>query len=357
MPLAGKSEGDPLDVPATTGEPAALLRVNDLRVHFPVRRGLLGRGGGPVRAVDGVSFALPRGETLGLVGESGCGKTTAGRAILRLIPATSGHVEFDGADVFALGARALRAQRRHMQIVFQDPYGSLNPRMTVEDIVGEPLLVHRLASRRKRREEVAAALERVGIAAAGMSRYPHEFSGGQRQRISIARAMILRPRFVVCDECVSALDVSVQSQILNLLADLQAELGVAYLFIAHNLAVVRQISRRIAVMYLGRIVEIGGAEELFDRPAHPYTRLLLSSIPRIETVEQETRRPLRVLGEAPSPLHAPAGCAFHPRCPLADDRCRRESPALEPKNGLAPDHRVACHYPDPKLTWPLQELR
>ncbi len=325
--------------------PTPLLSVRDLRVHFPIRRGVLGRTAGWIKAVDGISFDIPAGRTLGLVGESGCGKTTAGRAILRLLPATVGQACFDGTNIFSLNRRELRALRRSMQIVFQDPYGSLNPRMTVEAIVGEPLAVHRIARGRRRRELVGAGLERVGLSPAHMNRYPHEFSGGQRQRISIARAIVLHPRFVVCDECVSALDVSVQAQILNLLSDLQRYLGLTYLFIAHNLAVVRHISDQVAVMYLGRIVEFGDRRDIFDDPRHPYTLALLASIPSLEPgAPQADRQRVPLVGEVPSPAQVPSGCAFHTRCPFATDRCRTAQPPLEAKTGLREDHLVACHY-------------
>ena len=321
-----------------------LLSVGDLRVHFPIRRGVLGHAAGWAKAVDGISFDIPVGKTLGLVGESGCGKTTTGRAILRLIPATGGQVLLDGRDVFALKRGELRALRRNMQIVFQDPYGSLNPRMTVEAIVGEPLAVHRIARGRQRRDMVADVLQRVGLQLEHMNRYPHEFSGGQRQRVSIARAIVLNPRFVVCDECVSALDVSVQAQILNLLTDLQRDLGLTYLFIAHNLAVVQHISDRIAVMYLGRIVEIGERRDIFDNPRHPYTSALLASIPSLKPgVSRAKRRRVRLTGEVLSPAAVPTGCTFHTRCPFATELCRKDQPVLEPQADLHPNHHVACH--------------
>ncbi|MFQ6048388.1 MAG: ABC transporter ATP-binding protein [Phycisphaerae bacterium] len=334
----------------TTSSPSAqddyILQAHDLRTYFPVRRGVFSRIVGWVRAVDGLSLAVRRGKTLGLVGESGCGKTTVGRTILRLIPATSGRVIFDGIDLFALPRKQLRAIRRQMQIIFQDPIGSLNPRMSVGSIVGEALTVHRIARRRQRRDRVAALLERVGLSAADMNRYPHEFSGGQRQRIGIARALALEPRFIVCDEPVSALDVSIQSQILNLLKDLQNQMSLSYLFIAHNLAVVEHFSDDVAVMYLGKIVELASAEQIYRNPKHPYTQALLSAV--LEPDPHSSRRQRRVIlsGEVPSPIHPPAGCRFHPRCPLAVDRCRIEPPALEPKPDTAPGHLVACHLAD-----------
>ena len=329
---------------ATTANGSPLVEVRDLRVHFPIRTASARMRGAWVRAVDGVSFEAARGRTLGLVGESGCGKTTMGRAILRLVPASGGSVRFDGVDVLGLDAARLRRLRRRMQIVFQDPAGSLNPRLTVEGIVGEGLAVHGLARGRQRRDRVAALLERVGLAADHLQRYPHEFSGGQRQRIGIARALATDPEFIVCDEPVSALDVSVQSQILNLLADLQAERGLSYLFIAHNLAVVEQFADRVAVMYLGRIVEIASRRELYAQPRHPYTRSLLAAVP--EPLPGRRGRRSVVAGEPPSPVDPPGGCSFHPRCPLATRECSRSEPALEAKTGLGMGHQVACHYAD-----------
>ena len=317
-----------------------LLRVRDLKTHFPVRRGLLARTVGHVRAVDGISFDIRQGRTLGLVGESGCGKTTAGRTILRLIPATSGSVEFDGQDVFALAPGDLRRLRRHMQIIFQDPYGSLNPRMTIGGIIGEPLRVHGLARGKVLEDRVAQLLDHVGLSPAYRNRYPHEFSGGQRQRIGIARALALDPRFIVCDEPVSALDVSIQAQILNLLERLQKELGLTYLFIAHDLAVVSHISDDVAVMYLGRIVEQSAAARLYANPLHPYTKCLMSAIPRSTPTKSKQRIVPR--GEVPSALNPPSGCPFHPRCPWAFDRCPVEAPLLLPVKD-EPDHVVACH--------------
>jgi len=316
---------------------APLVRVENLVKHFPVRTGVFSRVTGHVRAVDGVSFTVRAGETLGLVGESGSGKSTTGRVMLRLAPATSGSVFFDDRDVFALDGRALRALRREMQIVFQDPYSSLNPRMTVGEAIAEPILVHRLAGRRETAERVADLLTRVGLAPDHARRYPHEFSGGQRQRVGIARALALRPRFIICDEPVSALDVSIQAQILNLLADLQRDLGLTYLFVAHDLAVVRHISNRVAVMYLGRIVEEAETEAIFDAPLHPYTRALLASIP---VPDPNVRRERVVLsGDAPSAAAPPPGCPFHPRCPDAIAECRAEVPALRQ---VRPAHTVAC---------------
>jgi len=317
-----------------------LLEVRDLVTHFPVRRGLLRRTVGYVRAVDGVSFAIPSGRTLGLVGESGCGKTTTGRAILRLIPATSGSVLFEGRSVFDLAPEELRRLRRHMQIIFQDPFGSLNPRMTVGAIVGESLTVHGIVRGRQRDRRVAGLLERVGLDPALVNRYPHEFSGGQRQRIGIARALALEPEFIVCDEPVSALDVSIQAQILNLLERLQKELRLTYLFIAHDLAVVSHISDDVAVMYLGRIVEHAPSRTLYKNPLHPYTRCLMSAIPKGHP--DAPRERLVPRGEVPSAINPPPGCTFHPRCPWAFDRCPVEVPALAPVADDQ-DHLVRCH--------------
>ena len=291
-----------------------LLQVTDLRTWFPIRRGVFSRVRAHVRAVDGVDFTVQRGKTLGLVGESGSGKTTVGRTLLRLIPRTTGQVFFDGQDVMALGRGELRRLRRRMQIVFQDPFGSLNPRMTVGGIISEPMLVHGLYDRRGRKRRCAELLERVGLAPEHVNRYPHEFSGGQRQRIGIARALSVQPDFIVCDEPVSALDVSIQGQILNLLSDIQDEMGLSYLFIAHNLAVVEQFADDVAVMYLGRIVEIASRQDLYAHPTHPYTEALLSAVPVPDPTAE--RHHVRLSGEVPSPVNPPSGCAFHPRCPL-----------------------------------------
>ncbi len=291
-----------------------LVQVRDLKTWFPVRRGVFSRVRAHVKAVDGVSFDIPRGKTLGLVGESGSGKTTVGRTILRLIDSTAGTVAFEGADVLGMPRGALRQLRRRMQIIFQDPFGSLNPRMTVGQIVGEPMAVHHIAGRSERKERVRDLLERVGLSSEYVNRYPHEFSGGQRQRIGIARALSVQPDFIVCDEPVSALDVSIQGQILNLLADIQEEFGLSYLFIAHNLAVVEHFADQVAVMYLGRIVELAGRDELYASPTHPYTEALLSAVPKLTPGAASTR--IRLEGEVPSPINPPSGCAFHPRCPL-----------------------------------------
>jgi len=318
---------------------APLLEVRDLVKHYSTT-GFLARKAPPVRAVDGVSFSVDQGETLGLVGESGCGKSTVGRTILRLQPATSGSVSWEGKDLLALDATELRKARRRLQIIFQDPYSSLNPRMTVGSAIAEGIEIHRLAPHAEIPGRVARLLEEVGLDPAYAERYPHEFSGGQRQRIGIARALAVEPAFIVCDEPVSALDVSVQAQVLNLLADLQARRGISFLFIAHDLAVVRQIAHRVAVMYLGRIVETGPTEEVLARPAHPYTRALLSAVP----VPDPTTHRLRIVlpGDPPSPSNPPPGCPFHPRCPhpAKDARCTTERPLLH-RIGRS---EVACHH-------------
>jgi len=315
----------------------AMLEVDGLVKHFPVRRGVFGRVSGAVRAVDGVSLQIAVGETLGVVGESGCGKSTLGRLVLRLIEPTAGRVRFDGRELGTLDAAALRAQRRAMQIIFQDPYSSLNPRMTVGQTLTEPLMLHGLHAGRHR-ERVAELLQTVGLAPEHAQRYPHEFSGGQRQRIGIARALAVEPKLIVCDEAVSALDVSVQAQVVNLLQDLQRRFGLAYLFIAHDLAVVKHIATRIAVMYLGRIVEIGTKNELFAAPRHPYTQALLSAIPLPEPGMARER--VLLAGDVPSPMTPPSGCHFHTRCVHARELCSRQSPVLEEQGG----HAVACHF-------------
>ncbi len=321
-------------------EAPPMLRVEGLVKHFRVQKGWLGRERGLVRAVDGIDLHVAPGETLGLVGESGCGKSTTGRLILRLVEPTAGRIEFEGRAISGLSPRHMRPIRRRMQIVFQDPYSSLDPRMTVRATLAEALHVHGLAGSRSEEEQrVAALLERVGLRPEHMNRYPHEFSGGQRQRVGIARALAVEPRFIVCDEPISALDVSIQAQIVNLLKDLQEEMGLAYLFIAHDLKVVEYVSRRVAVMYLGRIVETAPAEDLYERARHPYTQALLSAVP----VPAPKGRRQRILleGDVPSPLAPPPGCTFHPRCPLAErGLCDRERPELRE---VAPGHRVACH--------------
>jgi oligopeptide transport system ATP-binding protein len=314
-----------------------LLEVKDLVKHYAVRGGVLRRRIGTVHAVDGVSFSLAAGETLGLVGESGCGKSTVARSVLRLVEPSSGSITLDGTDITRLGKSDLRPHRRSMQIVFQDPFASLNPRMTAGDIVGEPLSVHGLASGNEKQERVAELFAQVGLRADQMKNYPHQFSGGQRQRICIARALSLGPKLIVCDEPVSALDVSIQAQVINLLIDLQRKHDFSYLFIAHDLAVVAHISHRVAVMYLGRIVEIADKRELFAHPRHPYTQALLASVP-VANPKAKRLAPM-IDGDVPSPINPPAGCAFHTRCRYAMDRCKVERPMLADSG---PKHQVAC---------------
>lgn len=331
----------------TVGGAQPLVEIRDLVKHFPIRGGILQRTVGHVQAVDGVSLEIRRGETLGLVGESGCGKTTVGRLLLRLIEPTSGTIEFDGTDITALKGSALKPFRRRMQIIFQDPYSSLDPRAPIADSIGEGLRIHGLGSPAERREKVRRMMDLVGLQPYHARRYPHEFSGGQRQRIGIARALVLEPDLVVCDEPVSALDVSIQAQVLNLLKQLQGELGLTYLFVAHNMGVVEHISDRVAVMYLGRIAELAGRRELFQRREHPYTSALMSAIP----IPDPSMRRKRVIlkGDVPSPVNPPTGCRFHPRCPLRDEL---GSPAIcaeavPPLIQLGDDHLCACHFRGP----------
>lgn len=328
-----------MDAGVTNGTP--LLDVRQLKKYFPVRSGLFSNVSAWVKAVDDVSFAIRRQETFGLVGESGCGKTTVGRTILRLMEPTGGEVTFEGDNVFAMDSRTLRATRRRMQIVFQDPYSSLNPRMTVGSIVGEPLLVHKLAKGQARTDRVYQLLDRVGLRPDHAGRYPHEFSGGQRQRIGIARALALNPKFIVCDEAVSALDVSIQAQIINLLKDLQADYHLAYLFITHDLNVVRYIADRIAVMYLGKLAEVAPSETLFSNPKHPYTQALLSANPLPDPTVQRER--ILLPGDVPTPLNPPSGCRFHTRCPQVMEHCKTIPPPLI-QIGKPEDHHVVwCH--------------
>lgn len=320
-----------------------LLRVRDLRKYFVQRSGVFKQHKRYLRAVDGVSFDIQRGETLGLVGESGCGKSTLGKTLLRLYEPDRGSVEIEGTDLRQLSAAELRRMRRRFQIIFQDPYESLNSRHSVGDIIGEPLLVHGAGNREQRRETVARLIEQVGLPAGCQDRYPHEFSGGQRQRIGIARAIALNPDFVVCDEAVSALDVSVQAQIINLLLALRQQLNLSLLFISHDLSVVRHLSDRVAVMYLGQLVEVARAETIYERARHPYTRYLIASIPQPRL---GAPAPPLLSGELPSPLSPPSGCRFHTRCPRAEQRCRAEAPRLEVIARDGGEHQVACHFWD-----------
>ncbi|MDP7548005.1 MAG: dipeptide ABC transporter ATP-binding protein [Alphaproteobacteria bacterium] len=320
------------------GGGAPLLDIVDLKKHFPLKKGFLSRAAGKVYAVDGVSFHIDQGETLGLVGESGCGKSTVGRTVLRLLDPTEGTIRLNGRDITQLSKADMRPVRREMQIIFQDPYSSLNPRMSAGDIVEELLRVHGIGTPAERKERVAGLFERVGLRKAQMSSFPHEFSGGQRQRIGIARALALNPKVIIGDEPVSALDVSIQAQVINLLRDLQAELNLSYLFIAHDLAVVEHISHRIAVMYLGKIVEYTDKKTLFTNPQHPYTEALLSAVP---IPDPTVRRKKTILqGDVPSPIRPPSGCHFHTRCPYAEEHCKIEVPALK---AYAPGHMVSCH--------------
>ena len=319
-----------------------LVRVENLTKHFPITQGIVvQRQIGAVRAVDNVSFDIREGETLGLVGESGCGKSTTGRTMLQLYRPTSGKVYYQDQDLTTIKGEELRRMRRNMQIIFQDPYASLNPRLTVGDIIGEPLEVHRVEkSKKKRQERVQELLRLVGLNPYFINRYPHEFSGGQRQRIGVARALALQPKFIICDEPISALDVSIQAQVVNLLEKLQDEFGLTYLFIAHDLSMVRYISDRTAVMYLGKIVELAEREELYSHPLHPYTQALLSAVPVPDPVVERTRQRMILTGDVPSPVHPPSGCNFHPRCPLAQQVCQEEEPEWRE---VSPSHWVACH--------------
>ena len=317
-----------------------LLEVRDLKKHFPINRGIFSKTVGYVRAVDGVSLNIRKGETLGLVGESGCGKTTAGRTILRLIEATGGEVRFDGQDVLNLDKKALRAIRRRMQIIFQDPYSSLNPRMTVGGMLNEALTIHKLTKGRGTGDRIAELLETVGLRPDYSRRYPHEFSGGQRQRIGIARALALSPEFIICDEPIAALDVSIQAQVVNLLEDLQEEYGLTYLFISHDLSMIRHIADRVAVMYLGKIVELANSDSLYSNPLHPYTQALLSAVPSHDPKKEKKRERVILVGDVPSPANPPSGCNFNTRCPRAEKRCSIDPPEWRQ---ISPGHHVACH--------------
>jgi len=335
---------DPNTTASAQGDGQPLLDVRDLKMHFPLTQGIIfQRKVGAVQAVDGVSFQVKRGETLGLVGESGCGKSTTGRAILQLYKPTAGNVVFNGKDLTTLDGSQMRKMRRHLQMIFQDPYASLNPRMTVGNIVSEPMQIHKLVPKNERTQRVQELLQTVGLNPYFANRYPHEFSGGQRQRIGIARALAANPDFIVCDEPVSALDVSIQAQIVNLLEDLQEQFGLTYLFIAHDLSVVRHISNRVAVMYLGKIVEMADRNELYDNPLHPYTKALLSAVPIPDPVIEKKRERIILTGDVPSPINPPTGCHFHTRCPYVMDVCKKVDPLFADQGG---GHHVACHlYP------------
>ena len=326
-----------------SSENNVLLKVEDLKMHFPIFRGLIRRQVGAVHAVDGVSFNVRRGETLGLVGESGCGKSTTGRSILQLYKPTSGKIMFDDVNLVALKSEDMRLMRRKMQMIFQDPYASLNPRMTVGEIVGEPLLVHNIASGREVDERVAHLLETVKLNPSFSSRYPHEFSGGQRQRIGIARSLALHPSFIVCDEPISALDVSIQAQVVNLLEELQEQFNLTYLFIAHDLSMVRHISNRIAVMYLGVIMELADRDALYENPLHPYSQALLSAVPIPDPFAESKHKRTILQGDVPSPVNPPSGCRFRTRCPIAESMCAEKRPEFRE---LKPGHFVACHFAD-----------
>jgi oligopeptide transport system ATP-binding protein len=326
-----------------TSTSEVLLHVQDLKMHFPIYKGLLRRQVGAVHAVDGISFDVHRGETLGLVGESGCGKSTTGRAILQLYTPTSGEVDFDGVDIIKLRGEELRHTRRKMQMIFQDPYASLNPRMSIGEIVGEPLIVHNIASGKEVDDRVAHLLELVKLNPSFSTRYPHEFSGGQRQRIGIARALALQPSFIVCDEPISALDVSIQSQVVNLLQELQEQFNLTYLFIAHDLSMVRHISDRVAVMYLGVMVELADSNALYTNPLHPYSQALLSAVPIPDPVLEVKRQRVLLEGDVPSPVNPPSGCRFRTRCPIAESICAEKRPEFRE---LKPGHFVACHFAD-----------
>ncbi len=318
-----------------------LLTIEDLKMHFPIYKGVIRRQVGAVHAVDGVSFSIKRGETLGLVGESGCGKSTTGRTILQLYKPTAGSVHFDGVDLVHLKGEELRGMRRKMQMIFQDPYASLNPRMSVGDIIGEPLMVHNVSNAKEIQERVEHLLRLVKMEPSFVNRYPHEFSGGQRQRIGVSRALALQPSFIICDEPISALDVSIQAQVVNLLEELQEQFNLTYLFIAHDLSMVRHISNRVAVMYLGVIVELADRDALYNTPLHPYTQALLSAVPIPDPVADAKRKRVILEGDVPSPVNPPSGCRFRTRCPIAEAICAEERPAFRE---IMPDHFVACHF-------------
>jgi oligopeptide transport system ATP-binding protein len=323
-----------------------LIAVKDMKKHFPIMRGIFRRQVGSVLAVDGVTFDIYRGETLGLVGESGCGKSTTGRAVLQLLKPTAGEVTFKGTELTQLSTAELRKERRHMQMIFQDPYASLNPRMTVGNIIAEPLEIHNMGNAKERRAKVQDLLRLVGLNPFFVNRYPHEFSGGQRQRIGVARALATNPDFIVADEPISALDVSIQAQVVNLMDDLRAELGLTYLFIAHDLSMVRYISDRVAVMYLGKFVELSDKDELYDHPLHPYTQALLSAIPSPDPKTEATRQRIVLEGDVPSPANPPSGCRFHPRCAYATDICKEKEPEFIDMGTPSVPHWVACHHAD-----------
>ena len=342
---------DPVTGPETGNGAAPMVEVDQLKVYFPIYAGLLQRRAGDVRAVDDISFEIRRGETFGLVGESGCGKSTTGRAVIRLRNPTGGVVRFDGRDLMSLSREELRLARRRMQIIFQDPYSSLNPRMTVASIIGEPLDTHNLGSKSSRRDRVSELLQLVGLNPNYRNRYPHEFSGGQRQRIGVARALAVEPEFIVCDEPISALDVSIQAQVLNLLVELRERFGLTYLFIAHDLSVVRHISDRVGVMYLGKLVEVGPPDILYAGPGHPYTRALLSAVPIPDPKTERKRKRVILTGDVPSPVNPPPGCRFHTRCWLYErlgrpEVCRTEEPPLRE---VRPEHYAACHFAEDAL--------
>ncbi len=341
-----KAHVSPTVVPARTRGSESLLNVHDLKMHLPITKGFFNRTVGAVKAVDGVSFEIKKGETLSLVGESGCGKTTVGRSLLRVYEPTSGTIDYhtargDVVDLATLSTRELKPYRRDIRMIFQDPQSSLNPRMPVFDIVAEPLIINRIASGRALEDRVAELLQKVGLRPEYMRRYPHAFSGGERQRIGIARALTLNPRLIVCDEAVSALDVSVQAQVLNLLQDLQAEFDLTYLFVAHDLSVVKHISDRVAVMYVGKLAELAPADALFRRPQHPYTEALLSAVPQADPRLRKRGDRIRLSGEVADPANPPSGCYFHPRCPYARERCKTEEPALR---DVGAGHLAACHF-------------